>query len=210
MIRRKSTYVLSSWPNYNSKERLQARKRLIFWIHSYQVADNQYIAAYYLYIPNTISKQLRKIKPRPLIILKIEIFTIYSEKKIKSPTATGYAGGDRNMIDRAFPKWLTSKSLWCWLEWNAGGEGNDSNDETHWRSNENAHIHTKKEETKKKRKKSRLHFHPEGMYENWWQVSIRGGRGRSSSTIISDTTNTQKPSSDTVKLIGYFKHWEVS
>lgn len=75
------------------------------------MAHNQYIAAYYLYIPNTISKQLRKIKPQPLIIFKIEI-SQYIPKKIKPTTATVYAGGDRNMTDRA-SEMINEESLWC-------------------------------------------------------------------------------------------------
>lgn len=73
--------------------------RLTLEIHSYKVADNQYIAAYYLYIPkkNTAQtkKTKRKIKPQPKHS-KIEILTIYSNVDDRAERA----GGERN-IDHA-------------------------------------------------------------------------------------------------------------
>lgn len=163
------------------------------------MADNQYIAAYYLYIPNTISKQLRKIKPRPLIILKIEIFTIYSEKKLSPRLQQDMLEVTEIWSTVLFRNDYRLKVFGVdWNETPAVKVTTRTTKHTGDQMKTRTYTPKKKKKKKKKRKKSRLHFHPEGMYENWWQVSIRGGRVRSSSTIISDTTNTQKPSSDTV------------
>lgn len=86
---------------------MQARMRLILEIHSYKVADNQYIAAYYLYIPkknkqfakHSSDKEKKLIKPQPKHS-KIEISQYISMLTNRDK----YAGGEREISSTMLQK----------------------------------------------------------------------------------------------------------
>lgn len=94
---------------------MQARMRLILEIHSYEVADNQYIAAYYLIhskkqFAKHSSEKNNNNNKTSTETLKIEI----SQYIPMLTTATSMLEGKKREISSTMlQKLLKTNSLWC-------------------------------------------------------------------------------------------------